>query len=431
MKYIIILFLLVFCINTDKGVCGTVSSLRAEGEAIPETLTLDIAIQTALEKNPQLASMRKNIAAAEGRIKQSQLRPNPRLEYNAEEVPGHGTNGIDLGKGQNTLGIGQLFETGGKRRLRTEVARKEKTVAEFEYETLALNIESETKRAFYEVLAAREGLKITEETLNIARNLEDAARKRFEAGDIPQVEVFKAEVEAARSINDKTNAEAELLNAQKRLFTVMGEPEVQPREPVGALSKETPILDLDKLQTYLLQNYPLLEAGKQNIELANTIIKQAKREVIPNLDISAGYGRDGGVEEDIARFAVAVPFPLFNRNQGKIAESRALAAKAERDYRVVYNNLLLQLNQTFSTYSAQSKQVKVFIESILPRAEQSLNLATDGYKEGEFSYLDVLDAQRTLAQARASYISTLKGLNVTIAELEKLTGKKITEISHE
>lgn len=431
MRYVLILFLSVFCINTNKGVCGTVSSLQAEGEAIPETFTLDTAIQTALEKNPQLAAMRKNIEAAEGRIKQAQLRPNPRLQYNAEEVPAHGTNGIDPGKGQNTLGIGQLFETGGKRGLRTEVARREKTVAELEYEALALDIMSQTKRAFYEVLAAKEGFKIAEETARIARNLEDAARKRFEAGDIPQIEVFKAEVETARSINDRTNAEVELLNAQKRLFTVMGEPEVQSREPVGALSKETPILDLDKLQLYLSQNYPLLEAGKQNVERANTIVKQAKREVIPNLDVSAGYGRDGGAEEDIARLAVEVPFPIFNRNQGKIAESRALVGKAERDYKTLYNNLLLQLNQTFSTYGAQGKQVKAFIEEILPRAEQSLNLATEGYKEGEFSYLDVLDAQRTLAQARASYISTLKGLNVTIAELEKLTGKRITEISHE
>ncbi len=418
MRYSIILFLLVFCINTNKGICQ-------------EPLTLDTAIQTALEKNPQLAAMRKNIEAAEGRIKQAQLRPNPRLEYNAEEVPGHGTNGIDPGKGQNTLGIGQLFETGGKRRLRTEVASKEKTVVELEYETLALVIESQTKQAFYEVLAAKEGLKITEETLNIARNLEDAARKRFKAGDIPQVEVFKAEVEAARLINDKTSAEAELLNAQKRLFTVMGEPDAQIEEFIGVLYTETPSLDLDKLQMYLLQNYPLLEAGKQNIELANTVVKQSRREVIPNFDISAGYGRDGGAEEDIARFGVELPFPIFNRNQGKIAESRALAGKAERDFRTLSNNLLSQLNQTFSTYGAQSKQVKAFIEVILPRAEQSLNLATDGYKEGEFSYLDVLDAQRTLAQARASYISTLKGLNVTIAELEKLTGKKLTEISHE
>jgi outer membrane protein TolC len=308
------------------------------------------------------------------------------------------------------------------------VARKKKTVVELEYETLALNIVSKTKRAFYEVLAAKEGLKIVEETLTIARNLETAAKRRLEAGDIPQIEVFKSELEVARSTNDKTNAETEFLNAQKRLFTVMGKPDLQPGEPVGSLYTETPSLDLDKLQMQLLHHYPLLEAMKQNIELANSVVKQVKRDVIPNLDISAGYGRDGEAEEDIARLAVEVPFPIFNRNQGKIAESRALVEKAERDYQTTYNNLLLQLEQTFLTYNSQSKQIKIFIEKILPRAEQTLNLAIEGYKEGEFNYLDVLDAQRTLAQARASYVSTLKGLNVTITELERLICRKIGDL---
>lgn len=418
MRYAVILFFLV----------AVMARTSAFVHAAQEALTLDAAIRIALEKNPQLAAMRKSIEAAEGRIKQAQLIPNPRLGYNAEEISGQGK---DLGKGQNTFGISQLFETGGKRSLRTEVAKKEKTVVELEYETLALNIESKTKQAFYEVLAAKEGLKIAEGTLTIAMNLEDAARKRLEAGDIPQIEVFKAEVEVAQAINYKIKAETELLNAQKRLFTVMGEPDVQPGDPVGSLYTETTALDLDKLQTYLLQNYPLLKASKQNIKVANTRVKQAKKEIIPNLDISAGYGRDGEAEEDIARFAVEVPFPIFNRNQGKIAESRSLVEKAERDYRALHNNLLLQLNQTFSAYGAQSKQVKLFIEEILPRAKQSLNLAAEGYREGEFSYLDVLDAQRTLAQARASYISTLKGLNVTIAELERLICNKITDVSHE
>ncbi|MGR3311502.1 MAG: TolC family protein [Candidatus Brocadiales bacterium] len=426
MRYSVILFLLLLVQSSSAEPKTSVQSTRLNQQQ--KTLTLDTAIQITLEKNPQLASMRKNIEAAEGRIKQARLIPNPRFQLNAEEVPTNRANGIDPGRGQNTLSVSQLFETGGKRRLRTEAAKKEKTVVELEYETLALNIVGKTKRAFYEVLAAKEGLKITKETLAIAGNLENAARKRLEAGDIPQIEVFKAELEAAQSANNMINAEVELLNAQKRLFTVMGEPDVQPGELVGSLYTETPALDLDKLQIDLLQNYPLLKARKQDIELANTVVKQAKREVIPNLDISAGYGRDGDDGEDIARLAIEVPFPIFNRNQGKIAESRALVGKAERDYRTLYNNLLLQLNQTFSTYSAQGKQVKVFIEEILPRAEQSLNLAVEGYKEGEFNYLDVLDAQRTLAQVRASYISTLKGLNVTIAELEKLICRKITEL---
>ena len=65
-------------------------------------------------------------------------------------------------------------------------------------------------------------------------------------------------------------------------------------------------------------------------------------------------------------------------------------------------------------------------ETILPKAQKALEQTDEGYKAGKFSYLDVLDSQQTLAEARIAYVSALWDLNRLAAELEKVTGTRLT-----
>ena len=91
----------------------------------------------------------------------------------------------------------------------------------------------------------------------------------------------------------------------------------------------------------------------------------------------------------------------------------------------VYNDLLFQLKKNFNSYNVERKRVVEFRDKILPRAEESLKLIERGYKEGEFNYIDLLDAQRTWAETRISYIESLKNLNLLIADIERLAVVKI------
>ena len=73
----------------------------------------------------------------------------------------------------------------------------------------------------------------------------------------------------------------------------------------------------------------------------------------------------------------------------------------------------------------ERRRVVEFRDKILPKAEESLKLIERGYKEGEFDYIDLLDAQRTWAETRISYIESLKNLNLLIADIERLAVTKI------
>lgn len=91
----------------------------------------------------------------------------------------------------------------------------------------------------------------------------------------------------------------------------------------------------------------------------------------------------------------------------------------------VYNDLLFQLQRNINSYNVERRRVIEFGDKILPKAKESLELIRKGYKEGEFNYIDLLDAQRTWAETRISYIESLKSLNQFIAEIERLAVTKI------
>ena len=100
---------------------------------------------------------------------------------------------------------------------------------------------------------------------------------------------------------------------------------------------------------------------------------------------------------------IEIPAPFFNRNQGNIQKGNALARKAKSENLSVYNELLFQLKKkNFNSYNVERKRVVEFRDKILPKAEESLKLIERGYKEGEFNYIDLLDAQRTWAETRTS-----------------------------
>lgn len=149
---------------------------------------------------------------------------------------------------------------------------------------------------------------------------------------------------------------------------------------------------------------------------------------IPDINATIGYKRLTEIDVNTIQAGIEFPLPIFNRNQGKIIEAKAFSFKAKDDVEVVRNQLLLQLNNAFNLYISTREQVRFFTNSIIPQAEESLKIASQGFKQGEFDYLEVLDAQRTLANTRISYLKISNEFFSSITEIEKLVGVKISDI---
>ncbi|UJS17012.1 MAG: TolC family protein [Candidatus Jettenia sp.] len=385
-------------------------------------ISLGEAIAIAIEKNPQLQSARDQVDAATGALRQSKLYPNPVLDLLAEEIP---TNEIGLNQSQNLVAITQPIITGGKRRLGIQVSEQLKERDTFERDTVLLQVMADTKKAFYRAIADQEGLSIAKETEKIAKQIYESEKVRFEAGEVPATNVLRGEVELSKARNLVFIAEGNLQNSIKELLTVMGIPEETLAGASGRLSTKPAELSLQDLESRMRNNQPFLKASKKNMEIAETQLTLEKRQIIPDILVSAGYKRLSREELDTVQLGIEIPVPLFNRNQGNIQRGKALSKKAKHDNQSVYHDLLSQLKRNFNSYNVEKRRVLEYRDNILPKAEESLMLITRGYKEGEFDYMDLLDAQRTWADTRISYIESLKNLNLLIADIERLAVTKI------
>jgi cobalt-zinc-cadmium efflux system outer membrane protein len=411
-----------FAICSDKAL---LLSHAQETNTKIEYLTLEDAVEIAINNNPLIKSKKHNIGSSEGRVRQAGLLPNPEIEFFTQEMP---TNNIGFDQSQNSVALFQKLETGGKRKLRVKAAEKEKRVMEMDLQSTIANITAKVKKSFFNVLTTHEELKFAEEALEITKSLMSISNQRFEIGDIARIDVLKAEIELSNAKMRVQNTERKYLNSAKILQTVMGVPDIDLNNLFPISTADTPSLNLDNLNDLLLNNHPALKARKKVVELSVIKISEAKRMAIPDINATVGYKRLSATDINTIQAGIEFPLPIFNRNQGKIIEARALSHKAKDDVEIVRNQLLLQLSNAFSLYTSTREQVRFFTYTIIPQSEESLKIARQGYKQGEFDYLEVLDAQRTLANTRISYLKILNELFSSITEIEKFVGVKISDI---
>lgn len=417
------IFIFTFVIVSSCHAFVIASDLELQNKEDP--LTIEDAVNIAINNNPIIFSKKHRVEAAEGKIKQAKLLPNPEINLLTEEIP---TEEIGLNQSQNMVSLSQKLEIGGKRGLRTDVAKKEKNILSLEVQTAIWNITAQTKKAFFDLLTAQDELNLAKKTVEIAMNSKNLTDKKFKAGDIPKLEVFKAEVELSNAKTKVVEAERNMLNATKRLQTVMGTTGTPLQKLVPVPVTDAPLLKLEKLEELLLKNYPDLQAQKSNVTLSLLKVKEAKRKIIPDVDVSIGYKRLSATDDDTIQAGVSLPLPFFNRNQGNIIEAEKLSHKAKDDETAAKNELLLQLDNAYSMYASTRELVRSFIDTMVPQAEESFKMSKQGYEHGEFDFLEVLDAQRTLLTTNVSYLKALNDLFTSMTEIERLVGVKVSDI---
>ena len=400
-------------------------SYAQESNTKTEYLSLEDAVEIAINNNPIIKSKGHSIEEAKGRIRQANLLPNPEIELFTEEMP---SNEMGLGRSQNMVSLSQRLEIGGKRRLRTGVAKKEKDILGLDLLITIADITAKVKKAFFDALTSQDELEFAKEALEIAESLKAISDEKFNAGIIARIEVLKANVEFSNAKMKVIVTERNRLNSIKKLQTIMGTPNISLNELYPISIVDTPLLKMEKLEDMLLTNYPAVQAQKKIVELSLLKVKEARKNAIPDINASVGYKRLSETDEDTIQAGIKLPLPIFNRNQGKITEANAFSDKAKDDEIAIRNELLLLLNKAFSSYISSREQVSCYINTIIPQAEESLNIAKQGYRRGEFDYIVVLDAQRTLANTRISYIKIMNELFSSIAEIEKFVGVKISDI---
>ncbi len=390
-----------------------------------EALSLDDVLVIAEAMNPELAAARKEVDIATAAIWEARLYPNPSVLLEIEDY--RTRDGATSGKMERSAGVSVPLVVGGRIGAASSVAEKERERAAVDYLWRRREILSGVKRTFMGLLASRRNVELVRESRDLAQAFHAAAEARFQAQAVPEIEVLKSAVALAKARSELRTAEKQAALALKALHAAMGNADLPTEKFDGELPARFPLPGLESLRGQVLALHPLLESAAKARETAELELALARAERWPDLALDVTAGRDPE-DHAIVEGGLTIPLPLFNRNQARIARSEARIEQAARQADAARNDLLLRLAEAHGNLSTAQERATLYREEIFPKAERAVQQAAEGYRLGKFGQLDVLDAQRTLAEAKAAYVQSLAELNQAAVELEKLSGLRLDPV---
>lgn len=397
---------------------GTGATQRAAEPAAP--LTLETAQKMAFDANPELAAAQRELEAIAATVIQAQTRPNPELATLVEDTRSATRT--------TTLQLNQPVELGGKRAARIDAAERGRDAARAELNAKRAEIRAAVTAAFFGTLVAQERLQLAQAGVELAQRATDAARRRVLAGKVSPIEETKARVAESGVRVELKLAASELATARKRLASIWGEP--APRfERVEGDPEALPPLPARADLERRMDASPNLRRARIEVarRLALAEVERSRR--VPDLTVSLGAKRNNELGIDQAIFGVSIPIPLFDRNQGNLLEALRRADKARDELSAAELRLSNELTQAFERLSVARSELESLKRDILPGAQSAYDAVLKGFELGKFSFLEVLDAQRTLFQAKSQGLRALVDVHRAAAEIERILGEAVPEVA--
>lgn len=391
---------------------------EASPSAIPRVLTLQAAIELAKTNNPRIQASDSRVAAAAGRAWQAGRWSNPELEFAVEEWPVSGGGGFSDSK--QTIGVAQTLPWPGKKRLDRQIGGAGIQLSEAGLYLRLTEVVRDVKAAFYGVLMAERSLEVGEDLLRVAGASSDAARKRVEAGATSYQEQLRAEIQLEQAQTEVAGLRRTVATARQMLVTQLGRPDLVDVPLIGALTEQANQALLSSFKEDWLSSHPSMAAAQANLNRAELEYRRARLEPYPNVKAGVAGGRLGDTDESIVEFALSIPLPILNTSKGLKSEAAANVSVAEAQLMEVQLELQREAETALKRYRTAIDQVASYRERIVPKTARALDLVQTGFTEGKFSFMDLLDTQRTFGQTQMAYQRKLLELSIAQAALEAL-----------
>lgn len=374
--------------------------------AFCQTLDIETLERLVIENNPQLLARAKKIDIQQGQLDQSRKLPNPVLGFESGA-------GVDP---ETSVMISQSIQLGGKRKHKIKLSELDLTIARLEYEKLKQEKLTVAFNSFVNILHLQELKSLQNDRILVAEALLKSVIKKVEAGKLSPAEKSRAKIQRFQEQMKLKKIDSAIEREWISISALCGDKQSPFNYSQGGfrqISKISP--------SYSLDNSPAIQLAELSIEIQRSTIKSAKVETIPNLDLGAGL-KQSDVPGNTFQIGFSVPLPIFNQNQGNIKSAISGLDEKELELKFVESHLkseLVKIKKELDLFYSEAATLK---EEIIPEAQTAYTIISDGYLNGRFTYLDVVDAQKMWFLSRSQYLDALKEYHHNIFELNRITG---------
>jgi len=393
-------------------------------------------IDEALRSNPELQAAKQRWNASTERILQERALDDPVLGFTYFGEPVQ----TRVGEKQARITASQKIPFYGKLRLKGEVARNEAKVFEERYRTLEREIIAKAKSTFYALYWAHKSISINEENRELLKRFVRIAEVKYATGKATQQDVLKAQVELSKIVNEVITLEQMKKTSVARINALLNR---HPDSPLGTPGE----VDIAELTVSLKDLYekakevsPDLSILKYKIERDMAAYKLAKKQYYPDFTFGLNYtfindmpssvmSSPIGEGRDSYTGTLSLNVPIFQKRKhdAGVREADANLKSSKMAYKNRENMTLFEVKDLHFKVQTAERLVKLYRDSIIPQAKQSLKAAESGYQAGQVDFLNLIDSQRVLLDFNLAFYRAVADFGTNIAGLERVVGVELSE----
>jgi cobalt-zinc-cadmium efflux system outer membrane protein len=391
-------------------------------------LTLKAALDEAIANNLNLTALRAQVQVTRQRPAQERSLAPPMLEATIWQWPVNSINPANTN--MYMFMVGQELPGRGKRELRAVVAEKDSALAQADVTIRTRQIVNEVKQAYAVLFIARKATEIHLASVELLRQIADVSQAKYATGRISQQDVLKPVVELSKVHGDLLMFEEQAGIAAARLNVLLAR---APEAPIGPLTEPTDQSRLPastELQRLALDHQPELQRAHLEIERAEAELASAKREYTPDFTVQGGYLLMPNQPDSwLARVGVTWPRAPWSRGKisAHIMEQIAASETAKARESAMRNMVRLAVQEAYVRAKSAQDRAALVRTTILPQAQQTLDVSLIAYQTDRVDFQAVIDNQRTLLDAQLGYVRALSEFEQATADLERAVGADLPE----
>jgi cobalt-zinc-cadmium efflux system outer membrane protein len=430
--------------NQSPGRCAVTAILlaaglllapgRANGQqassaqtASTKRITLEEAIQAALENNPALKAARTQIDQNKAQEITAAIRPNPVLAWDALFLPVLNPSNFNGDYLNNTTEFdvsgAYTIERGHKRQARITAARDQTTVTTAQVRDTERALSFSVAQQFIGALQAKSTLQLAEQNLSSFQQTIDISNERYRAGQISEGDLLKIKIQMLQFQTDLSSARLALAQAMASLRQQVGYQALPADyDVVGDLAYQPVPLNREDLQARALEHRPDLAAAKLGITAAQSQFHLAKANAKRDLTSALQYSHVAGANNLGVLFNIELP--VFDRNQGEIARTQVVVTQSEHTRTSVEETVMTDVSNAYEGFKTSEKIVQLYESGYLKQAQDSRDISEYAYRRGAASLLDFLDSERSYRAAQLAYRQALANHMLAVEQLRQVVGTR-------
>lgn len=393
----------------------------------PVRITLDQAIQLALEHNHTLLAARTTIQQSKAEEITANLRPNPVLLGDALFVPLFQPSDMNSEFLNNAsefdLGVSYLFERGKKRQHRLSAARDQTAVTESQVTDNERTLTFQVASQFIAVQLAESALDLAEQDLKGFQNTVNISQERYRTGDISDDDLLKIKLQLLQFQTDVSQAQLAKVQALNDLRQLLGYDSVPADYDVAGTLRYEPLQgNLEEFQAKALATRPDLRAAQQSITAAQSQYELAKAQGKKDVTAQVNYTHVSAA--NTASLFGQIQIPIFDRNQGEIARASYAITQAQQQEQATANQVLTDVRDAYESAQSNNQVIQLYQSGYLDESKQDLDISEYAYRRGAASLLDFLDAERSYRATELGYRQALASYLTALEQLREAVGSR-------